>query len=154
MHCASGLKPVQFHLSSVGKRPCCSIPTFWLIFVAAEHLEVIHMVKIVDLLPTGEENAVPAKELARLVGLASVRELQRAISSERAHGEVILAKCTAGGGYFRPASDYETRKFIATVEARSANTRLAVSSAKAALEKSQKETAPGDCSAQDGRSAD
>lgn len=116
-------------------------------------MKVMHMEKIVDLLPTGEENAVPAKDLARLAGLANVRELQLAIAFERARGEVILSKCTAGGGYFRPASDCETRKFISTVEARSANTRLALRSAKAALEISQKETALGDCSTQDGRSA-
>lgn len=111
------------------------------------------MTKIVDLLPAGRENAISSKELAKMAGLSSVRELQRAIAFERAHGAVILSKCTTGGGYFRPASDYETRKFISTVEARSANTRLALRSAKDALANSQKETVLGDCSTQDGRSA-
>ena len=111
------------------------------------------MEKISDLLPEGRENAIPAKELARLAGLSSVRELQKKIAHERARGAVILSTCESGGGYFRPASRDEIRDFINTLESRARNTRCALHSAKAALGISEKETAPGDCSTQGGRSA-
>ena len=93
--------------------------------------------KIADLLPEGRENAVPAKELAKIAGFSGVRGLQRAIAREREH-VVILSTCGLGGGYFRPASDEEIMQFIRTLEARSRNTAVALQSAKAALKEHQK----------------
>lgn len=110
------------------------------------------MQRIADLLPEGRENAVPARELARMAGFSSVRDLQRAIALER-DTTVILSTCGLGGGYFRPASQDEIRAFVRTLEARSRNTNRALRSARAALKKGEKESAPGDCSTQGGRSA-
>lgn len=110
------------------------------------------MGQIADLLPEGRENAVPAKELARIAGFSGVRGLQRAIAREREH-VVILSTCGLGGGYFRPACQDEIRAFVRTLDARAKNTNCALRSARAALKMGEKEAAPGDSSTQDGKLA-
>ena len=111
------------------------------------------MGQIVDLLLVGRENAIPSKDLAKLAGLSSVRELQRLIARERAAGEVILSTCESGGGYLRPACQDEIRAFVRTLDARAKNTNCALRSAQAALKMGEKEAAPGDSSTQDGKLA-
>lgn len=111
------------------------------------------MGQIVDLLLAGRENAIPSKDLAKLAGLSSVRELQRLIARERATGAVILSTCESGGGYFLPACQDEIRAFVRTLDARAKNTNCALRSARAALKMGEKEAAPGDSSTQDGKLA-
>ena len=90
------------------------------------------MGKIYDLLPEGREAAIPARDLARMVGLPSVRQLQEAIARERSAGAVILSR--VDGGYYRSSDPEELRRFIRTLDARSRNTAKAMRSAQAALD--------------------
>lgn len=96
---------------------------------------------IFDLLPQGETNAIPSKELAALVGAPSVRELQSMIAQERENGALILSTCRGGGGYFRPSPGNEGRaeieKYIRTLRARALNTLRVLRSAKAAVATSE-----------------
>lgn len=86
---------------------------------------------IADLLPVGEENAISTKELVRLAGCSSVRELQRYIAEERKAGAVICSSST--GGYFRPANRAELAKFCKTLENRALNTLVALRSVRCAM---------------------
>ncbi len=93
---------------------------------------------VFDLLPRGEENALPSRDLAKLVGCKSVRDLQSLIADERDAGNLILSTCRHGGGYFRPADGEqgkrEIAKFIATLQARALHTLAAVKTARKALD--------------------
>lgn len=90
---------------------------------------------IFAMLPQGELNAISSKELARMIGATSVRELQHRVAAERESGALILSTCK--GGYFRPqdgeAGQAEISHFIATLRSRALNTLKALRAAKAAL---------------------
>ena len=92
---------------------------------------------IASLLPCGEENAIKTKELLRLTGFSTSRELQEQIHAERRAGALILSKCHDGGGYFMPSEGErgktEIRAFERTLRRRAANTFAALKAAKAAL---------------------
>lgn len=92
---------------------------------------------IYDLLPQGESNAVPSRDLVELTGSKSVRELQSKIANERDEGFLILSTCRGHGGYFRPddgeQGKSEINAFIQTLEARAKHTFTALRSAKKAL---------------------
>ena len=92
---------------------------------------------IFDLLPVGENHAIQSKQLAEIVGVASVRDLQNRVASEREQGALILSTCRNGGGYFRPSpgevGKTETKRYIATLRARALNTLHILRAAKAAV---------------------
>ena len=88
---------------------------------------------IVELLPTGEANAIPSKELAARCGFRSVRDLQSFIESERCAGKIIASKSRNGGGYFKPADISELRSYVRTCEARARNTFRSLNGARKAL---------------------
>lgn len=90
------------------------------------------MRKVFDLLPEGREAAIPARDLARIVGLSSTRSLQLQIERERAGGAVILSR--SDGGYYRSNDPEELRRFIRTLDARAKNTARAAASARQALD--------------------
>lgn len=90
------------------------------------------MLRIYDLLPEGREAAIPARDLARIAGIPSVRQLQKQVERERAGGAVILSR--SDGGYYRSSDPEELRRFIRTLDARSRNTAKAMRSAQAALD--------------------
>ena len=56
---------------------------------------------IFDLLPVGEENAIPKIDLLKVTGLED-RLLRRKVQLERLAGLPILTNCEKGG-YYRPA---------------------------------------------------
>ncbi len=93
----------------------------------------VMLLKIVDFLPRGTENAVPSRYLADMLGFRSVRDLQKAIEQERAAGAVILSIGT--GGYFLLGSPEEIRRFIRTLSSRARNTDKALESARAELQR-------------------
>jgi len=98
----------------------------------------IGQVKIVTLLPHGENNAIPAKELAALVGAPSVRALQSLIARECEETDaLILSTVRHGGGYFLPqlgaAGREEIYRFINTLDARARHTYLRLRAARRAL---------------------
>lgn len=93
---------------------------------------------IFDMLPVGEENAIPSRTLAQMAGCKSVRELQSRIADERAEGRLILSTCRNGGGYYLPsdgpAGQAEIAAFVATLRSRALNTLRVLKAAKSALE--------------------
>ncbi len=97
----------------------------------------------------GRENAIPSKVLAQLMGFRSVRELQTAVSAERAAGAVILSD-PSGGGYYLSDDPVELRRFTNTLTARARNTVKAAESARRALQAATMgETTGGDGQCQD-----
>lgn len=92
---------------------------------------------IAALLPRGAQNAVKTKELLRITGIKTARELQLLIAEERRAGALILSKSDSSGGYFLPSEGEqgkaEIRAFERTLHARAANTFAALKAAKAAL---------------------
>lgn len=58
--------------------------------------------KIFDILPVGEENAISAKALSAKLGL-SVRECRARISKELQEGSFCLSSTHRPDGYFRPS---------------------------------------------------
>lgn len=64
--------------------------------------------KIFDILPIGEENAISAKDLAARLGL-SEREVRARISKELQEGAFCLSSMHRPGGYFRPSEGEKGR---------------------------------------------
>jgi predicted DNA-binding transcriptional regulator YafY len=88
-----------------------------------------------EILPTGIENAVQARELAERLGV-EIRSLRAAISRERRKGAVICSNSdgTRGRcGYFIPKNHDELKAFISTERARIATHTEAILSAEKAL---------------------
>lgn len=70
----------------------------------------------------GEANALPMRELARLVGV-SERQMRKIIERERRNGSMILS---SDNGYFLPSPDcerYEIRRYIHRADARMVTNR-------------------------------
>lgn len=65
--------------------------------------------KIFDILPIGEENAISAKDLAARLGL-SEREVRARVSKELQEGAFCLSSMHRSGGYFRPSEGEKGRK--------------------------------------------
>ena len=86
---------------------------------------------IMNLLPTGKENAISTTELVRLTGCKSARDLQERIAYERNHGAVICSG--SGRGYWKPKDRQEIQEFVRTMDARALNTLRAAKSARAVL---------------------
>ena len=90
---------------------------------------------IKDHLEHGEQNAIKAPELARMLGFTTTRELQQAVHKERENGAVILS---SGAGFFLPSEDEqqardELRRFIASLSSRAVNTLGVLKTAKRVL---------------------
>lgn len=90
---------------------------------------------IKDHLEHGEQNAIKAPALARLLGFATTRELQLAIHKERSSGTVILS---SGAGFFLPSEDerqarQEIKRFIASLSSRALSTLGVLKAAKRVL---------------------
>ena len=81
-------------------------------------------VRIADLLPRGEINAISTRDLLELAGYTQPRKLQAQIESERLAGAMILS--TARGGYFLPsdgeAGRDELLRYERTLRSRAVNT--------------------------------
>lgn len=94
--------------------------------------------KIASVLPSGESNAIQARQLAAMVGAPSVRALQTMISRECAATDaLILSTSRNGGGYFLPqqgsAGREEIQRYIGTLTARARHTFLRLRAARRAL---------------------
>lgn len=89
--------------------------------------------RVRDSLRYGKENAIPSKVLAEALGFRSVRELQKAVETERAAGAVILCD-SQGAGYYLSEDPAELLQFTRTLNARARNTRKAAESAQRALD--------------------
>lgn len=80
--------------------------------------------KIFSLLLEGEENALPAADLALLAGYKNQRSMRMAIDREREIGLPLLA---TEAGYFRPSPGHtgvaEVKRFLRRQDARAASNR-------------------------------
>lgn len=75
---------------------------------------------IFDLLPVGEENAIPKIDLLNVTGLED-RLLRRKVQLERLAGLPILTNCDKGG-YYRPADPAQSLRFVKSMRRRAAET--------------------------------
>lgn len=69
--------------------------------------------KIVDLLNTGKEKAIPREQLQKALGL-NERELYKKIERERREGKLILSQKENGGGYYLPSNNQEKSEYLHT----------------------------------------
>lgn len=88
-----------------------------------------------EIIPYGEENAIPAKDLANVAGYRDTRSLRFGIEYLRKSGCVILS---SDRGYFLPSEDKEQARceiiaYIRRCDARAASNRKSVRSAKVIL---------------------
>ena len=92
-------------------------------------------ISIFDMLPVGERNALPRRELMQRTGLSD-RQLRKQIEAERREGALILSSVDGvHGGYFRPeeGNAAELRRFIALMDKHARSTFYVLKSARAAL---------------------
>lgn len=118
----SGFHPVRQWSGQSGSRHSLG-KSFW---------EVLMKAIVYDALPHGRNNAIPWRDLVAQLGFGSKRELQKHIEVERRHGFVILTDFT-GKGYFRSDDPDDLKRFIATMNAKAVNTRIAILSAEREL---------------------
>ncbi len=91
------------------------------------------MQNFVDLLPGGEANAVPLRQLVAMTGLTE-REVRRRIADERRAGALILSSVDPKtGGYYVAQSADELRRFINSMSQRGRSTFAVLKAARAAL---------------------
>lgn len=88
---------------------------------------------VYELLGTGEENALSPEYLRNILHFSSSRVLQKQIEVERAQGLVILSSTQPPGGYYRPETAEEIRRFIKTLENRGVKTLAALRGARKLL---------------------
>jgi len=86
---------------------------------------------IMDILPTGKENAISTGDLVKVTGCTSSRDLRESIARERNAGAIICSG--SGGGYWRPKNRQEIKEFCHNMESRAFNILEAAKSAKEAL---------------------
>lgn len=77
---------------------------------------------VVFFLKKGRKSAIPAKELARMMGYSDTRQLRHEIERERRSGFVILSSQRKGGGYYLPGDMAEIDEYIATQTKRAVTT--------------------------------
>lgn len=70
------------------------------------------------LIPSGQENAISTASLMEAAGYSDTRLLRHDIRQLRIAGEVILSSTQKGGGYYRPKTSDEIRRFIRQEEHR------------------------------------
>lgn len=65
----------------------------------------------------GEKNAIPSRELCKLLGL-SAREVSAAVERERRAGQPICASCGIPAGYYLAQTQEEMRRYCAGLNRR------------------------------------
>lgn len=74
---------------------------------------------VVDYLLPGKENAIPARQLADMLGIRDTRYLRVLVERERRNGAVILSSTDeVHNGYFLPGNQAEVDRYIAQQSAR------------------------------------
>lgn len=77
-----------------------------------------------EVLLQGEENAVPAKYLAGILGLRDTRDLTKRIAQERREGAPICATTNSDNpGYFLAGTPAEMEKYIRSLDRRLLSTQ-------------------------------
>lgn len=76
-----------------------------------------NVLNLIDFLSVGEENAVTAKELSKILNW-NTREVTIAVNALRKQGEII---CSSGNGFYLPSDDSDVRCFIRQMNSRIAD---------------------------------
>ena len=81
--------------------------------------------KLTELIPTGRENAIPMRDLAKLLNV-SMRGVRALVQRARELGSPICSEWENRGGYYFPADEHEARSYLRQQRARirSANAAL------------------------------
>jgi predicted DNA-binding transcriptional regulator YafY len=77
-----------------------------------------HKDYVAAVLGVGRENAMTAKELARLFGLSDERIVTKEIQAERQRGVPVCASCGVSAGYFISDSPDEITRYVRTLDSR------------------------------------
>lgn len=85
---------------------------------------------LLEYIPVGRENAMPAKTLAQRAGYKDVRSLQADIHSLRVNGALILSTTTPPGGYYISQDKQEAARFVRSMEGRRDQIGRAIQAAK------------------------
>ena len=93
--------------------------------------------EILEYIPAGKINAIPAQRLAEISGARSERCLRGDIAELRKAGEII---CSSPAGYYRPATRDEIRDFIDRMEGHAQGVFSAIASARKALRQMEGQT--------------
>lgn len=80
--------------------------------------------KITDLIPSGRDNSIPMKTLAKRIHV-NVRTLRTIIQREREQGAPICSDWEHGG-YFMPTNEYEARIYYRQQRSRIKSARAAL----------------------------
>lgn len=86
---------------------------------------------LLSILPHGEGNAISGDSIISILGIQSVRSLQKMIARARLSGEVI---CSCDSGYFLPNDRSEIEKFYKTTRAKALSTLTILKSARMVLD--------------------
>ncbi len=70
--------------------------------------------KLADYLSVGEENAITAKTLAKLLGW-NERDVTITVNALRKRGKII---CSSGNGFWLPADDRDIENFVRQMQSR------------------------------------
>lgn len=74
---------------------------------------------VVDYLLPGQANAIPARQLADMMGIRDTRYLRILVERERRNGAVILSSMSdLHNGYYLPGSQDDVDRYIAQQSAR------------------------------------
>ena len=85
---------------------------------------------IADSIGTGEENATASKTLQQIAGICE-RDLRKIIERLRRSGVVIIS--ASDGGYYKPETAAELKRFIHKEQARASSVLYTLKSAKQLL---------------------
>ena len=88
--------------------------------------------KLIDMIPVGENKAISKADLMVITGLSD-RALRKQVNQERRMGHQILTNCDSGG-YYRPEHSCDTEKFIHSMRRRAAETAAVADALEAALD--------------------
>lgn len=80
--------------------------------------------KILDYIPTGRDNPIPMKTLAKRIHV-NVRTLRTIVQREREQGAPICSNWEQGG-YFLPANEFEARLYYRQQRSRIKSARAAL----------------------------
>lgn len=89
---------------------------------------------LLDYIPTGAQNAIPAKELCKRAGFPSVRSMQQEIHRLREKGHIICASTDPPTGYYIAADRQEAARFVRSMESRRREIGRAIKAAKKYIE--------------------
>ena len=74
---------------------------------------------VASVLLTGKENALPGREIRRILGLKDAREVASLVEQERRRGVPICASCdNRNPGYYLPASSVELEEYCRSLRGR------------------------------------